>query len=56
MFWELATAKKIFKFHGAYKSKRAAVKQEKRTPRSFIEKFGYSGGSRYAVVTRKGKR
>lgn len=49
-------AKKIFKFHGAYKSKRAAVKREKRTPHSFIEKFGYSGGQRYAVVTRKGKR
>ena len=49
-------AKSIFKFHGAYKSKRAAVKQERRTPHSFIEKFGYGGGSRYAVVTRKGKR
>ena len=46
--------KRIFDFHGAFKSKRAAVRKEKHTPHSFIEKFGYRGGKRYAVVTRKG--
>lgn len=48
-------AKKIFNFHGAFKSKKAAVRKEHHTPHSFIEKFGYSGGRRYAVVTRKSK-
>lgn len=50
-------AKKIFNFHGAFKSKRAAVRKERETPHSFIEKFGYGRGhkKRFAVVTRKGR-
>jgi hypothetical protein len=54
---------RIFNFHGAFKSKRRAVKEEKKIDRehhgkkvSFIHKFGYSGGPRYAVLTRKGKK
>lgn len=62
MIWEAVMAKRIFNFHGAYKSKRAAVREEKKIDRehrgkkvAFIQKFGYFGGPRYAVVTRKGK-
>lgn len=55
-------AKRIFRFHGAFKSKSAAMREEKKVDRahggkkvSFIQKFGYSGGARYAVLTRKRK-
>ena len=48
-------ARKIFNFHGAFKSKRAAMKEERKVKHSFIERFGYRGGKRYAVVTRKRK-
>lgn len=48
-------AKKIFNFHGAFGSKKSAVRKERETPHSFIEKFGYgkSHRKRYVVVTRK---
>lgn len=48
--------RKIFKFHGAFASKRSAMKKEREVKHSFIERFGYKSGPRYAVVTRKGKR
>lgn len=44
-------------FAGDFPSKAAARnagKQMARTAHSFIEKFGYRSGKRYAVVTRKG--
>jgi hypothetical protein len=51
----MARTRKVFNFHGAFKSKRAAVGKEREVNHSFIERFGYRGGKRYAVVTRKGK-
>jgi hypothetical protein len=39
-------------FHGAYRSKRAAVRKERRTPGAFIVKRKIRGQSREIVFTR----
>lgn len=44
---------KKFEFHGAFKSKRAAVKRERETPHSFIEKVRIGNRVAYEVLTRR---
>ena len=47
---------KRFLFHGGFKSKAAAVRQEKRTPHSFILAVKDHGRSVYDVLTIRKKR
>lgn len=42
-------------FHGAYRSKAAAIRKERRTPGSFIVKRKIKGHTRELVLTRRKK-
>ena len=42
-----------FVFHGAYKSKRAAVRKERRTPGAFVQARKIKGHRREVVFTKR---